>query len=391
MNKPQIGHSETSGNFIVRMLSNKTFYNLLMILMIGLIILIFTRISFVFQPIENLFSILGFPIIGSAILYYLLNPLVNMMEERGLSKHLSILLIFVVMLTLLIWGILMLLPILQRQTVAFIENLPFYLEQIGFLVENLKTKSSENSYSPIINDVLNALDYNDFAKQIENMAANSFQSIGSIIGTLTQVVTGLITIPVVLYYLLLQGHELPNNIVKVFPTKQKRWISRVLYQSNRKISQYIRGQIIVAVCVGIMFAIGYSVIGLEYAVSLAVISGVLNIIPYLGSFIAIIPALIIALLTSPMMIVKVCIVLMVEQTLEGRFIQPFVLGNNLNIHPVTIILILLSSGQLFGLFGVIIGVPVYAVIKVIAKEIFYIYQIHSGLYSEVDIIGVDQD
>lgn len=385
---------ETNSNkpaltFIERLFSNQTFFNLLTILLLGLIILIFNKISFVFQPIENLFSILGFPIIGSAIMYYLLNPLVEKMTEKGLTKSASILLIFLVMFTLLTWGILALLPILQRQAVTFINNLPFYLEQIGLLIQDLK--SNDHLRSPIVNEFLNSIDFNNFAKQIEDMAANSFEGIGSIIGTVTQIVTGLITIPVVLYYLLLQGHELPNNILRVIPTKQKKWVSRLLYQSNRKISQYIRGQIVVAVCVAIMFAIGYAVIGLEYAVSLAVISGILNIIPYLGSFIAFIPAFIIALITSPMMIFKLFIVLMIEQTLESRFIQPLVLGNNLNIHPVTIILILLGSGQLFGLMGVILGVPVYAVFKVIVKELFYIYQLNSGLYSEGDIIGVDND
>lgn len=92
-----------------------------------------------------------------------------------------------------------------------------------------------------------------------------------------------------------------------------------------------------------------------------------------------------------MMVLKLCIVLMIEQTVEGRFIQPLILGNNLEIHPVTILFILLSSGKLFGVTGIIIAVPVYAVIKVIVKELFFIYQLKSGLYENEEIIRVKVD
>ena len=137
-----------------------------------------------------------------------------------------------------------------------------------------------------------------------------------------------------------------------------------------------------AIVVGIIFAIGYSIIGLDYAISLSVIAGIFNIIPYLGSIMAVVPALIIGLLISPYMFIKVLIVVAIEQLLEGRFVSPQILGNNLKIHPVTILLVLLGAGRLFGLSGVILGVPGYAVIKVIVTELYNTFRESSGLFEE---------
>lgn len=126
-----------------------------------------------------------------------------------------------------------------------------------------------------------------------------------------------------------------------------------------------------------MFAFGYWVIGLKFALLLGIVSGILNLIPYLGSFLAMVPAITVGAFVSPLMLVKVLIVFVIEQTLEGRVISPLVLGNTLAIHPVTIIFILLAAGKLFGIAGVILGIPGYAVIKVIVNEWFDWYRQHS--------------
>ena len=137
-----------------------------------------------------------------------------------------------------------------------------------------------------------------------------------------------------------------------------------------------------AFAVAIMFMIGFAVIGLEYAVTLGIIAGFLNLIPYLGSFLAMIPAIFLAIVAGPFMIIKVLIVFAVEQTIEGRLISPLVLGNQLSIHPVTILLVLLTSGKLFGIIGVILGIPVYAAAKVVITHVFEWYTTISSLYEE---------
>src|SRR5699024_7255224 len=113
-------------------------------------------------------------------------------------------------------------------------------------------------------------------------------------------------------------------------------------------------QITVAFFVGLMFVIGYSIIGLNYGIVLGVLAGFLNVIPYLGSFLAMVPAIIVGLVDSPIMLIQVLIVFSIEQFIEGRVISPQILGSNLSVHPVTIMIVLLTAGKVFGLVGFVL-------------------------------------
>ena len=111
-------------------------------------------------------------------------------------------------------------------------------------------------------------------------------------------------------------------------------------------------------------------------------AGFLNLIPYLGSFLAMIPAVVLGLIAGPVMLVKVLIVFMLEQTIEGRFVTPLIIGSSLSIHPITILFVLLTAGQMYGVLGVLLGIPIYASIKVVVKAAFNWYREYSGLYVE---------
>ena len=138
-----------------------------------------------------------------------------------------------------------------------------------------------------------------------------------------------------------------------------------------------------------MFSIMFSIIGLKYAVVIGISAGFLNLIPYLGSFLAMIPAFIIALVAGPLMVIKVAIVFVIEQTIEGRFVSPLVLGSKLNIHPITILFVLLTSGKIFGFWGVLIGIPVYASAKVIVVYFYKWYRKISRLYEDEELEMLD--
>ncbi|MBO1914141.1 AI-2E family transporter, partial [Microvirga sp. 3-52] len=111
------------------------------------------------------------------------------------------------------------------------------------------------------------------------------------------------------------------------------------------ISSYIQGQILVAICIGIMVTIGFYIIGMEYALLLGVLAMFTSVVPYLGPLIAITPAVIIAIVTSPFMLVKLAIVWTIVQLIDGKFISPQIMGKSLSIHPITIIFVLLTAGS----------------------------------------------
>ena len=149
---------------------------------------------------------------------------------------------------------------------------------------------------------------------------------------------------------------------------------------NVQVGSYIQGQMIVAFCIGVLLFIGYKIIGLEYALILACIAAVTSVVPYLGPMIAISPAIIIALVDSPLMLLKLAVVWMAVQFLEGHFISPSIMGKTMKIHPLTIIFVLLCAGNMLGIIGVILGIPLYAIMKVLVQFFFHKFKIRYNKY-----------
>lgn len=178
------------------------------------------------------------------------------------------------------------------------------------------------------------------------------------------------TFPFVLFFLLKDGEQFKNYVLKLTPPKFRKDLHDILDKMNVQVGSYIQGQMFVAFCIGVLLFIGYMIIGLEYALILACIAAVTSVVPYLGPMIAISPAIVIALVDSPVMLLKLAIVWMAVQFLEGHFISPNIMGKTMQIHPLTIIFVLLCAGNLLGLIGVILGIPLYAILKVLTQYIF---------------------
>lgn len=360
-------------------LNNKVVAILLVSLLVLLNLLVFSKITYVFNPIKGFFSVIGLPILMAGILFYLVNPLIDWMEKKKIPRIAGIAIVFIIIISLVVWGIIILIPIIREQTMSLIENWPNYWDKVIAQFDSLLRSNIFSQLQVQLTDVNQSI-IKSISEQANSVVNSTFSGIGSVLGTMTNIVIALITMPIILFFLLKDGRNLPYYSMKLIPTRMRLSTYNLLKEINTQISQYIRGQLLVAFFVALMFWIGFAIIGLEYAVLLALLAGVLNLVPYLGSFLAIIPILIIALVSSPAMLVKVIIVFAIEQTLEGRLIQPLILGSNLKIHPVTIIVVLLTAGKLFGIPGVILGIPAYAVMKVIFEHLFKRYQTYSGFY-----------
>ncbi len=365
-------------------LNNQVVVSLMIAIIVLVLISLLRRVSYLFTPVASFISLFAFPVIFAGILFYLFNPIVTRLSRRGVDRRVTIWGIFIVLILLIIWGISTLVPILENQFQTFNQNLPRYIDQVNQFIENLPFDLSNSDLSREVSAFIADFDLNRMTERINSLVQTTFGGIGTVIGSITQFVTGLLTMPLLLYYLLLESEKIPRNILHVIPNKYRPAASRLMFRANFQVAQYIRGQILVAITVAIMFAIGYTAIGLDYAISLAIIAGFCNVIPFIGSFIAVIPALFIAVVSSPFMLLKVIIVMLIEQTIEGRVVSPQILGNNLEIHPVTILMILLAAGKLFGLSGVILGVPGYAVIKVLVSELYQYFRETSDLYDDAE-------
>ena len=366
-------------------LNNQAVTSLLVILLILLILLLFTKVSYLFEPVWQFLAIVGLPIILAGILYYLMNPSVDYLERKGIKRIYSIFGLFILVVGLIVWGVVVIIPKIQEQSMSFADNLPGYLT----IIEN---KVNEILSDPIFSQVQEQIEASNeklissLTDIVQNLSRSTIQNLGSFFGAVATIVLAVITMPFILFYLLKDGRKLAPYFVKFLPTKMRQPSLVVLKEMNDQVSSYIRGQLTVAFAVAVMFMIGFSIIGLDYAITLGIAAGFLNLIPYLGSFLAMIPAVFLGIVGGPVLLIQVLIVFVIEQTIEGRLISPLVLGNELSIHPVTILLVLLTSGKLFGLVGVILGIPVYAAAKVVITHVFEWYTRVSSLYEEEEPI-----
>ena len=370
-------------------LDNKAVTVFLVALLLGLNIFILSKISFLFIPVIDFLSVVMLPVILSGLLFYLLNPLVDLMEKYKINRVLAISIIFVIIAVLLIIGLAVAIPNLQRQVVVFAQNVPSYLEDADKVIDDLVTKRLPDDFRPQLEQVLAQFSTQATA-WASNISSKAVNWVSALISGTSQVIVALIIMPFMLFYLLRDGKGLRDYITQFLPNKLREPVGKVLSDVNQQLANYVRGQITVAVIVAIMFIIFFKIIGLRYAVALGVTAGVLNLVPYLGSFLAMIPALVLGLIAGPVMLLKVIIVFIVEQTIEGRFVSPLILGSQLNIHPITILFVLLTSGSMFGIWGVLLGIPIYASAKVVISEIFDWYKEISGLYEPVEETDSEQ-
>lgn len=351
-------------------------------LLVLLTVFVFTKVSFLLKPVGSFIEIILLPMLLTGLLYYLLNPIVDWLEKYKISRTAAISVLFVLIGLLLVWGLAVAIPSIQGQVVSFAQNLPTNIQKIESQVTTLLENEQFEQFRPTALEMLNKVN-DQIVSYAQKFSSSAVNWASSLISTASQIIVAILIMPFILFYLLRDGQQLNAHVTQYLPTKWRSSVSKVLTDVNGQLANYVRGQVTVAIIVALMFSIMFSLIGLSYPVTLGVMAGFLNLIPYLGSFLAMIPAVILGLIAGPVMLVKVLIVFMVEQTIEGRFVTPLIIGSSLSIHPITILFVLLTAGQMYGVLGVLLGIPIYASIKVVVKAIFEWYKAYSGLYEEV--------
>ncbi|HFI0126611.1 TPA: AI-2E family transporter [Streptococcus suis] len=371
-------------------LNNQAVTFFLVTLLVLLTIFVFTKVSFLLKPLGSFIEIILLPMLLTGLLYYLLNPIVDWLEKYKISRTAAISVLFVLIGLLLVWGLAVAIPSIQEQVTSFAQNLPSNIQKIESHVTTLLENEQFEQFRPTALEMLNKVN-DQIISYAQKFSSSAVNWASSLISTASQIIVAILIMPFILFYLLRDGQQLNAHVTQYLPTKWRSSVSKVLTDVNSQLSNYVRGQVTVAIIVALMFSVMFSLIGLSYPVTLGVMAGFLNLIPYLGSFLAMIPAVILGLIAGPVMLIKVLIVFMVEQTIEGRFVTPLIIGSSLSIHPITILFVLLTAGQMYGVLGVLLGIPIYASIKVVVKAIFAWYKAYSGLYEEVGESGVEHE
>lgn len=337
-------------------------YILLIVILLGIAIYLYTEISYIFTPINAIVSSIITPIIVAYVFYYMLNPLVNFFSKKISRFSASLLAILVGVITILI-VIIGVVPIIVEQTQNLITALPRYIEIVkGYLEEY-----SDNAYVQVVVEYVNTnLNVSKISERLISIATSVAQGIVSSISSTASV---LVTMPFVLFFLLKDASQFNKFVISLLPKKFEKPVAETIDEIDDKVGSYIQGQMLVSLCIGVMLFIGYNVIGLHYAFSLATIAAFLSIVPYLGPAIAITPAMLVAASTSWVMVVKMLVVWGIVQFLEGNIISPNIMGRSMNMHPLTVIFVILIGVNISGVVGAILGIPVYSILKVLISKL----------------------
>jgi len=368
--------------FYQRFLNNHITILLLNIFLLLLVVNEIVQNAGLLDPIWKFASITMPAIVVAGILFYVLDPFVHLMERRlHIRQGLAIAIAMLVAVGAIILVFLNLIPFLAKQAAGAVSTLPQFANDMLAKLNHLNQVHHWISTNNL--DQVNQRVTTYFSKRGLNLLTGTLTSIGNVVTTVSDWVITIITAPLVLFFMLKDGTRFPHYVSQVVPTAYRERFVVMLDQMNVKVSSYVRGQLTVALCVLIIFTTGYSIIGLRYALLIGLLAGPLNLIPYFGSAIALIPALIIGAITSPSMLLGVVIVYLIEWVLETQVLSPLIMGNSLAMHPITIVFVLLAAGKMFGLVGVIFGVPGFAVLKVLVTTAFQWYQEYSALYPDV--------
>lgn len=318
--------------------------------------LLLSNVWFIFEPVLEFILTLLLPVVIAGIFYYMLRPFVHIIiKKTGMPKIASILIVYFCAVCVAMLLIFFLGPLLVEQFTIFKRD---YFDKIKETILKIDTvydlKETTQRYIYKLNEFVG-------------------ENVLSAIEKITKSAILVVVTPLILFYMLKDDDSLYSDVARSLPLKYEDDIKTVMNDIDAVLSTYVISQVIVAIFIGCILLTGYLIIGLENAVILAVFGTFFVTIPILGSFIAIIPALIVGLSNSPIMAFKVVLIMLVAHLLEGTLISPHVLGSRLKIHPLTLLLILLASGFLYGIIGLFFAAPVYAVIKVVVLDLHQIF------------------
>ncbi|MEE6674606.1 AI-2E family transporter [Pediococcus acidilactici] len=345
------------------------------LLIIATLLWVCTKIDFLFSPIGTFISTVFMPLILATFLYYMLHPLVNLLmkvhyKKFRITRTWAVVLVFVGFLLLIVWGISSFLPSLINQISQMLGNLPMIAKKLQVAIPQMVDHSwlRKVDFDPYLKN-LNS----EIGQYAEQFLANMTNSIGNIIAALTNITVIVITVPIILFYMLKDGYKLIPTISRIVPEHNRKNVLDLFYSMSDTLSSYISGQVIECIFVGTFTVIGYMIIHQPYGLVLGVVAGICNIIPYVGPYFGIFPSLLVAIAQSPEQVISVIIVVLIVQQVDGNLIYPNVIGKSLQIHPLTIIILLLVAGKLAGILGMILAVPTYAIVKVLINFIHHIW------------------
>jgi len=330
------------------------------------------------------------PLAAAFVIAYLLDPLIDWFEGHRVRRSFAIFLLLGLVGGGVLGFLLFVIPRLVRETSALAEKMPGYLER--FVTEAV----------PAIERRLGV----DLPETLEGVLGQLRGTELTVLGTMRDLLTGtlstltgtvgivigLLVIPILAYYLLVQFDEIVARIGQWVPPRHRAYVFEKVRTTDRLVSGFLRGQVLVAASLGVLYAVGFSVIGIDLAIGVGLLAGAMALIPYLGNVVAVGTATILCVLKFGVdgHLLAVIGWYVIVQMLEGFVLTPRIVGSSVGLHPAAVIVALLIGGDLFGFLGLLIAVPAAAVVKVFVGEALLVYQ-RSALFGEEPAVALAPD
>lgn len=314
------------------------------------------------------------PIILAVVLTFILNPLVQRLSclrlwpsARCLPRGLAVAIALAGAVAVLAVTVGFIFSPFVSEFNRFVVNLPTYIERIQSLTGVLQEQASSIALPANIRGMVD---------QVLSSAASyavtlGRRALGATVGFASQVVE-LVVVPVLAYYFLKDWRELKASAVDALPPAWRVRGRGIVEEMALVVSGYIRGQALVAVIMGLLVFAGMYLLGVDYPLVLGLLAALTETIPIIGPIIGAAPAIFLAYLMSPALAVKVVVFFLVIHQIENHVIVPKVMGRSIDLHPVTVIISLLIGGHLLGIVGMILAVPVAALLKVLYKHLWHL-------------------
>lgn len=335
------------------------------------VIILFIGFVWLFQDILT-------PFVLGMVIAYLLNPWVTRLERLDWPRWAAVLALLSGFLIIVGLAIALLVPILIREAGQLADDLPRWIE------------SAQNTLS--VQAQKFGLAAPDTAGLIDNMQGQA----GQILNAGKNVLAGLLAggmavvsfisfvflMPIVAFYMMLDWPRLVGQFDHYVPQSRKPTVRNLAHEIDRTLAGFIRGQLTVCVILGLFYGIGLTLIGLRFGFVIGMAAGILSIMPYVGSAFGLVMAITVAWFTTfnPVMVAASLVVFGLGQFIEGNFLTPRLVGNNIGLHPLWVIFALMAGGSLMGFTGLLIAVPVAAVLGVMVRFALSEYK-KSGYYT----------
>jgi predicted PurR-regulated permease PerM len=332
------------------------------------------------------------PFAAGLVLAYLLDPLADRLEKWGLGRLGATLVILISFVILFVMLLVVAVPLLGTQVMGFMEKAPGYVTRLQVLLTE--------QGAPLLEKVGGEKVLDDLQKSLGDVVGQGMSWLGKFLTSiwsggqaLLGILSLLVVTPVVAFYLLLDWDHMVSKVDGWVPVNQRGTVRQIMHDIDTAISGFLRGQTLVCVILGAMYAIGLMLIGLNFGLLIGISAGLLSFIPYVGSLLGLLVAVSVAIAQfwpDWTMIGLVLLVFAIGQFIEGNILSPKLVGETVGLHPVWLMFALLAAGSLFGFLGLLLAVPIAAAIGVLTRFALKQY-LASPLYSGAPQVAMRSD